>query len=119
MKTIGIIGTRKRDRFEDLNKTYKAFKSVYKPGDCIVSGGCPKGGDRFAEVIAKEMGLTITIHYPDWEKHGVFAGLIRNNKIAEDSDVLVACVSKDRMGGTEDAIKKFNDEDNLVIVGRN
>ena len=27
--------------------------------------------------------------------------------IAEKSDVLVACVTKDRTGGTEDTIKKF------------
>jgi hypothetical protein len=52
-KTIGIIGTRTRDSGDDFDLTLKAFKSIYKSGDRICSGGCPKGGDRFADTIAK------------------------------------------------------------------
>jgi len=32
---------------------------------------------------------------------------IINTYIARDSDILIACVSKDRKGGTEDTIKKY------------
>ena len=71
-----------------------------------MSGGCPRGGDRFAEVIAKERGLSITIHYPNWKKHGRAAGFIRNSIIADDCDVLIAVVAPDRTGGTEDTVKK-------------
>lgn len=115
-KCIGIIGGRRRDSEEDYRKCVDAFDEVYERGDTIVSGGCPQGGDRFAERIAKERGLTITIHYPDWSK-GKFAGLNRNTNIAQDADVLIAVVAKDRTGGTEDTIKKatrFNKR--LVLV---
>jgi len=105
-KTIGIVGSRQRNGNNDLQCCREAFDAVFEIGDRIVSGGCSKGGDRFAEIIAKERGLTIIIHYPDWNGQGRGAGFIRNTKIMEDADVLIALVANDRKGGTEDTVKK-------------
>ena len=107
MKKIGIIGSRRRDAGIDQKATREKFFEVYEDGDWIVSGGCPKGGDRFAEKIAKDYGIPILIFHPDWKKLGRAAGIIRNGDIANESDILVACVTEDRTGGTEDTIKKF------------
>jgi len=107
MKKIGIIGTRRRNSGEAFKKIKEAFDEIYEEGDIIVSGGCPKGGDRCAEQMAKEYGIPIVIYFPNWRKFGRGAGLVRNSDIADNSDVLIACVSKDRAGGTEDTIKKF------------
>jgi hypothetical protein len=122
-KVIGVIGTRQRDTPKDFLKTLKAFKKVYKKGDSICSGLCPEGGDRFAVIIADIYRLTqnkIIWHPAEWEEYGKKAGFIRNTYIAKDSDVLIACVSKDRKGGTEDTIKKWNktheDKSRLKIV---
>jgi len=104
---IGIIGSRRRDSEEDFIKVEKAFSSIYEPGDIIVSGGCPEGGDRFAEIIAKENGIPIMIFPANWKQYGKSAGFIRNGDIARKSDVLIACVASDRKGGTEDTITKF------------
>ncbi len=55
----------------------------------------------------------------NWKKFGRAAGFIRNTDIAENSDILIACVSKDRTGGTEDTIKKFlkeKDRNNLILI---
>lgn len=106
-KTIGIIGTRRRNSEEDYRMVLHEFKSLYKEGDRIVSGGCPLGGDIFAERIARNMQIPITIHYAKWKKHGKKAGFLRNTDIANDADVLIACVAPDRTGGTEDTIEKF------------
>ena len=106
-KVIGIVGTRRRDTANDKLACLVAFDKVYEIGDSIVSGGCPKGGDSFAEWIAKARGLTITIHYPNWNGPAKrAAGFVRNTKIAEDCDILLALVAEDRKGGTEDTIKK-------------
>lgn len=106
-KTIGIIGTRRRDDKTSEKKVWRAFKKVYKKGDTICSGLCPKGADRFAVVFAKKLDAK-TLWFPaDWKKHGRAAGFIRNTDIAKESDVLIACVAEDRKGGTEDTIKKF------------
>jgi len=107
MKKIGIIGTRRRDNPEAYEKVEKAFLNIYKEGNWIISGGCPKGGDRFAEVIAKKYGIPILIFYPNWDKYKKGAGFVRNLEIAKESDRLIACVSRDRTGGTEDTIKKY------------
>ncbi|OGC76269.1 hypothetical protein A2619_02335 [candidate division WWE3 bacterium RIFOXYD1_FULL_39_9] len=107
MKKIGIIGSRRRNTFADKNLVIKAFQSIYEDGDEIVSGGCSEGGDAFAEYIAKSKQVPITIYYAKWSLLGKSAGHIRNSFIAQDSDILIACVSQDRTGGTEDTIKKF------------
>ncbi len=108
MKTIGIIGSRRRDTPNDYHLTLVAFKRVYRPGDHIVSGGCLKGGDRFAERIAKSMQIPIKIHYAQWNSYGKSAGFRRNADIAREADILLAVVAADRKGGTEDTLKKFN-----------
>jgi len=131
MITIGIIGTRRRDTREDFELTKKAFYEVYMPFDKICSGLCPKGGDWFAVLIALGMDWIddsrererlyqrvyhnqninyniVPIWYKaDWKKLGKAAGPIRNTDIAKTSNYLIACVSSDRLGGTEDTIKKF------------
>jgi hypothetical protein len=105
-KTIGIVGSRRRNSGHDLKACLAAFEREYQPGDRIVSGGCPSGGDRFAELFAREMGLSIIIHHADWNGLGKSAGFQRNTKIAADADVLIAVVAADRTGGMEDTVRK-------------
>jgi hypothetical protein len=131
MKTIGIVGSRRRDSDEDFELCKIIFDSIYKKGDTLVSGGCPKGGDRFAEVLAKSYSIPIKIHYPDKTKldpdklkksfKWAYAEInfARNTLIAQDSDILLAVVADDRTGGTEDTIKKAEKlKKRIVIVGR-
>jgi hypothetical protein len=120
-KTIGIVGSRRRNSKEDFlilrNTLFNT--GLHRPGDILISGGCTKGADSFAEVIAFEYGIDIKIHLPD--KSNLDMDLMkvsprvafreinyaRNTLIANDSDVLVAMVAPDRKGGTEDTIRKF------------
>ena len=116
---IAIIGTRRRDAEADYQKTLRAFLKVYRLGDSIVSGGCEKGGDHFAEKIALEKNIPIKIHRPDKSKLDkklfktnpraawTVINHARNELIAADADVVIACVAPDRKGGTEDTLKKF------------
>lgn len=106
VKKIGIIGSRRRNTFDDFKKVKKAFFQIYAQGDSIVSGGCPKGGDRFAENIARNNSIPILIFKADWDL-GRHAGFLRNTDIARESDILIACVASNREGGTEDTIRKF------------
>lgn len=117
-KCIGIVGSRKRDSEEDYKAVFKAFKKIYNrmEEDSLVSGGCQKGGDRFAEVISKTIGVPITIHRFNWEKHGKKAGFISNTLVAKNCDILIACVSEDRMGWPEDTIKKAEKQGKQIII---
>lgn len=118
LKFIGIIGSRRRNNQADLLATEAAFKAIFEPDDRIVSGGCPQGGDRFAELMAKRYQCPIIIFYAAWKQHGKAAGFIRNGDIALNSDILIACVATDRTGGTEDTIKKYLalGKDKLILV---
>ena len=122
MKKIGIVGSRRRDTKEDYEKILIGFFSGFinpENDDIIISGGCPKGGDRFAELIANNFKYEIKIYYPDKSKLDPYLMKInprvayakinysRNTLIASNSDYLIACVAIDRKGGTEDTIKKF------------
>ena len=118
MKKIGIIGTRRRDTPVVRKLIYEKLMKVYNDGDWIVSGGCEKGGDRFAEEIAKTEGIPIVTFYPNNKKYGYPASLfIRNTSVAENSDIIIACVMhpeegiesvlQRKTGGTEDTLKKF------------
>ena len=125
---IGIIGTRRRNTRSDYNAVWDVFFEYYnrKRKDWIVSGGCPEGGDAFAEKIAKDYGIPMLTFWPRWYPDGKFnkgAGFERNTSIAIYSDILIACVHEDRTGGTEDTIKKYlkiceakNKTERLILV---
>ncbi len=142
---IGIIGTRSRDSNNDFlivrEALYKVIMSTNVAGGVVlVSGGCLKGGDRFAEIIAKSNQLDIIIYYPDKSKldpekmkknpKWAYAEInyTRNTLIANNCDILIVCVNKDSVykggrhkGGTEDTIKKFinrpgKSEKDLILV---
>jgi hypothetical protein len=117
---IGIIGSRKRTGRDDVIGLINALSDFIDDDITLVSGGCKKGGDAFAEFIAESSGIPIIIHNPDEEEYyrlvadGVpkrvaysRVAYARNGLIARDSDILIALVSPDRKGGTEDTIKKF------------
>lgn len=108
MKTIGIIGTRRRNSDKDFDLCEKEFLRVYEDGDELVSGGCNQGGDKFCEIIAKKFSVPIKIYYANWKKYGKSAGFIRNTNIAEDADIIVALLPGDgsHSNGTEDTIFK-------------
>lgn len=115
-KVIGIVGSRRRTMPRDREALYKAFDEVYEEGDRIVSGGCPRGADKWAETLAAERGLTITIHNAKWDRYNMEAGFVRNTKIAEDIDILLAVVAEDRRGGTEDTVRKAKGLGKKVIL---
>ena len=107
---IGVVGSRRRNTIKDyqliefeLTKILKNKNEEFQ----IISGGCPKGADRFAEQLAEKYKLKIIIHKAEWDKYGKLAGFKRNTYIATDSDILIACVAEDRKGGTEDTIRKY------------
>ena len=89
--------------------------------------GC--GADWFAEEYAAIYGFSMIIHYPrhytkdksrrgDWEATRV--NYERNQYIVDDAHYLIALVTEDRLGGTEDSVKrfkrKFKDEEWRLII---
>jgi hypothetical protein len=107
MKVIGIIGSRRRHNSKDFLKVQEAFCQIFETGDMVCSGMCKQGADQFAVLLSDIWECNPIWHWADWNKFNKAAGFIRNAYIARDSKVLIACVSEDRKGGTEDTIEKF------------
>jgi len=85
-KKVAVVGSRTFTDYECMRKTLDVH---VKPGDEIVSGGA-KGADKLAEKYAKDQNLNTIIYYPQWDKYGKKAGFLRNRKIIDDADVVVA-----------------------------
>lgn len=109
---IAIVGSRKR---KDIINVYDIVDSL-DTYITIVSGGC-KGIDNWAIERAEARGMKTKVFKPIFhpikkEYYDIVkAYYARNKKIAEYCDVMIAFVSDDRTGGTENAIywaKKFN-----------
>ena len=118
---VGIIGTRKRNSEKDKKLIKEKLELILSNEKDIIicSGGCSKGGDKFAEELASEFRLKKKIYKADWDRLGKGAGFLRNTDIAMESDILIACVADNRKGGTEDTIKKFkkfHPEGELILV---
>lgn len=124
---LGIVGSRRRNSLQD--KAILKERILELNPDMLISGGCHKGADFFAEEIAKELGIPITIYYPklvqekNYPPHMVRDAMYaRNMLIALASDHLIALVAEDRKGGTENTImhfkgsKPFTYEDHLEIL---
>ena len=115
-KKIGVVGTRRRDTPSAYKAVFDKFFEIYEDGDWIVSGGCKKGGDRFADLISEKYGIPILRIPPNYGRYKQAAPLVRNGPVAENCDVVIACVMHPEdgiikvlqrtKGGTEDMLKK-------------
>lgn len=109
---VAVVGSR---RFTDLDKVVDYVNNM-PVSDTVVSGGC-EGVDTWAIEAAIARGMKWQIFYPDlsgtnlkyYER--VQRYYDRNERVVLNSDMVVAFVSKDRKGGTENTIKwaqKYN-----------
>ena len=73
----------------DYSKLLEAIDECQFPIATVVSGGA-RGADALGERYAEEMNLKLNLFYPNWDLHGKSAGHIRNRKMAENADALIA-----------------------------
>lgn len=80
----------------------------------IVSGGA-KGADTLAEMFAQEYMLPITLFYPEWDKYGKSAGMIRNRQIVDYCNGLVAFWDG-KSKGTANSIELAKEKGKLIKI---
>ncbi len=108
---LAVVGSRSFNDYKLLKDTLDNYK---KQIDLIISGGA-NGVDLLAEKWADENNIKKLIFYPDWKKHGKSAGFIRNTKIIDNSDKVIA-IWDGLSRGTEDSIDKAENENKLLDV---
>lgn len=88
---LGVGGSRGWENRKLVWKHLGAWYKQYGRKLHLVSGGCPEGPDKMAEQFARQRGLSITIHYADWDgPAGRGAGHERNTTVVEDCDAFLA-----------------------------
>lgn len=98
---LGIVGSRD---FSDETLVRAILTGVLKDHHVVVSGGA-RGVDTWAAETAREMGLQVCEHKPNWDKDGSAAAFIRNTIIVRDSDIILAFWDQ-RSGGTLNTLGK-------------
>jgi len=85
---LAIIGSR---TFTDFELAERVFVSFFPQGrvSLIVSGGA-KGADLIGRELSKKHSIELLEFLPDWQGLGKVAGFVRNRKIVEASDMILA-----------------------------
>jgi hypothetical protein len=103
----------------DYNVYETVVEAVQESGfaiDVVVSGGA-KGVDALGEQYASEMNLPLNVFMADWQTHGRAAGPIRNRKMAENADALIA-IWDGKSKGTKNMIETATKKGLPVYVKR-
>ena len=106
MPTVAIVGSRTFDDDDLIRRVIAGLVAEFGPTVVIVSGGSP-GADRRSVELAREAGLSTREFLPDEARDGAEAHWVRNGRIADAADLVVAFYARGpRSPGTTDTIAR-------------
>lgn len=86
-----IAGTRSFNDYELLrNSCNNLLSEKQRTHTVVVISGTARGADQMGERYARERGFQLRRFPADWEQYGKSAGHIRNAKMADNADALIA-----------------------------
>lgn len=80
-----------------------------------VVSGCARGADHYGEMVAEETNTPVKKFPAEWDIYGKRAGYIRNQKMAEYADAVIA-VWDGKSNGTKDMIQRAKDNDLKLYI---
>lgn len=86
-----IAGTRDFSNYELLKeKCDNILSTKRQDSNIVILSGTAKGADRLGERYARERGFQLRRFPADWDKDGKKAGMLRNYRMADNADALIA-----------------------------
>lgn len=85
-----VAGCRDFDNYELLKEKCDYFLQGEKKKDVVIISGHASGADALGERYAQEHGSLLETYPADWKVLGKAAGPVRNAKMAEVADALIA-----------------------------
>ncbi len=118
MIKIAIIGSRDYDDFEHVEIIMQELCNKFQDDLVIVSGGA-RGIDKKAEEVSELLEIDFHCYRAKWKKYGKKAGIIRNEKLINHSDAVIAFWDGESKG-TLNSIKyaQKNEMPILIIMSR-
>ena len=117
MFRVIIAGSRQFNDYEFLAKTVDYYLSGKEASEIVIISGHAKGADSLGEKYAMERGYKVELYPADWDIHGKAAGFIRNTKMAEVANALIAFrVVGYRCNGTNHMIGEASKKGLLVRI---
>jgi hypothetical protein len=104
MMFLAVTGGR---HYKDEAHVFEVLNEYTKRSLVLILGDAT-GVDTFARTWAENNGIPHTIHYADWDKHGKAAGPLRNKRMLEQANMLLAfsggkgtenCISQAKKAG--------------------
>ena len=87
--TLGIVGARTFTDYSRMERFIREVINEHGLPSQVVSGGA-RGADSLANTWAMSRGIPMITHLPNWNLYGKRAAFIRNSKIIDDADILIA-----------------------------
>lgn len=110
---VAIVGDRNFIDYSYFKWIIDSYRNKYGIS-FIISGGA-RGTDSLAERYAKENEISYTVFVAEWSKYGNGAGPIRNKKIVENCDVMIAFLAKESKG-TKNSIEQAKNSSKPVLI---
>lgn len=107
---LAIVGSRSIHNYELVKSIIDCVKNI----DYVYSGGAD-GVDTLAEKYCQDNNIPYSTYYPNWKLFGRGAGVIRNSRIVDDCDKLIA-IWDGKSRGTLDSITKAIEARKLLFV---
>jgi hypothetical protein len=85
---LAVVGTRTFAGEDVLTSYLDRYRARH--GELVIISGGARGADRMAADYARRHGLELVVFRPDWVANGRRAGALRNRRIVDAADALVA-----------------------------
>jgi len=108
-KNIAFSGWRNFHDYDLLDKVIKDHIEKFGMFDTVHVGDA-KGLDELVRNWASHHSIEYNVYYADWKKLGSSAGPIRNKKMLENAEFLIAFPNEEHGIGTQNTMKQAEDK---------